>query len=208
MFQFSRNSDTTPPLLKKLDNYGQQGLKTPIRGYEVGEILKDYEQFTDLLPSSNQPAICDPAAVNGAKKPLSHHRLKKFITEEFDLRQFGVSYGQRVAILLPNGAELAVALLATISHWCAAPINATNTWEEIKSELQSTKATAVIILAGAVTNDAALKAADDLDLGVITITSLGNLHHFFTIDDFYCFIYLTYRFDQWIISTRSTSPGW
>jgi non-ribosomal peptide synthetase component E (peptide arylation enzyme) len=145
MFASTSNDTHVPPLLKKLNNYGQQGLKTPIRGSEVGEILQDYQQFTDLLPSSNRPAICDPAAITGAKKPLTHQRLRKFIVEEYDLREFGVAYGQRVAILLPNSAELAVALVATISHWCAAPINATNTWEEIKAELQSTKATAAAV---------------------------------------------------------------
>lgn len=160
------------PLLQKLNNYGEEGLKTPIRGIEVGTLLQDYVQLTDLLPSIDSPAICDP--LNQDRIPLTHKRLKKFITEEYDLTKFGIQHGSRVGILLPNGPELAVALLSTISKWCAAPINATNTWEEIKMELQSTKACAIIILAGVSTNEASLKAAEALGLAVITIASYGK----------------------------------
>jgi hypothetical protein len=55
-------------------------------------------------------------------------------------------------------------------RWCAAPINPTNTWQEIKLELQSTKSMAIMVLAGAAVKDAALQAAKELNLGVITIT--------------------------------------
>ena len=56
--------------------------------------------------------------------------------------------GCRVATLLPNGPELAVTMLSVVSRWCAAPINPTNSWQEIKAELDSTRAQAIIILAG------------------------------------------------------------
>lgn len=159
------------PVLQKLGSYGQNGLRTPIRGSEVGELLKDYRNLADLLPSTNTPAICEP--LNTERMPLTHQRLKTFIQNEFDLVKFGIPWSRRVAILLPNGAELAVALLAVTSHWCAAPINSTSTWQEIKLELMSTRAVAILILSGASTNEAALKAAAELGVGVITITPLG-----------------------------------
>lgn len=165
------------PVLQKLGSYGQNGLRTPIRGSEVGELLKDYRNLADLLPSTNTPAICEP--LNAERMPLTHQRLKTFIQNEFDLVKFGIPWSRRVAILLPNGAELAVALLAVTSHWCAAPINSTSTWQEIKLELMSTRAVAIMILSGASTNEAALQAAAELGVGVITITPLGLISGLF-----------------------------
>lgn len=160
------------PICAKLANYGNQGKKTPIRGEEIGELLKDYDSLVDLLPNHASPAICEPS--NGEKVPLTHARLKQFVRDEFDLRAFGVQHGQRVAVLLPNGPELALTIISVVSHWCAAPINPTNTWQEIKMELISTKAVAVMVLAGASVNTAALRAAEDLGVGVIAITPTGK----------------------------------
>jgi non-ribosomal peptide synthetase component E (peptide arylation enzyme) len=160
------------PLLKKLQNYGRSGLKNPIRGVEVGEVLKNYQNLIDFLPNHNLPAICEP--LNNERVPLTHKRLKQFIERDFNLSSYGVPLGERVALLLPNGAELAVTVLATTSKWCAAPINPTNTWEEIKMELLSTRSIAMIIMTGVSTNEAALKAAEEVGIGVITIKPLGK----------------------------------
>ena len=40
-------------------------------------------------------------------------------------------------------------MVSVLTRWCAAPINPTNTKEEIRSELESTRALAIIIMAGA-----------------------------------------------------------
>jgi long-subunit acyl-CoA synthetase (AMP-forming) len=74
---------------------------------------------------------------------------------------------------------MAVVLFGVISRWCAAPVNITNTWEEMKSELLSTKAVAIIILTGAIGNDAAIRAAEELSLGIITVTPAGNFSGLF-----------------------------
>jgi acyl-CoA synthetase (AMP-forming)/AMP-acid ligase II len=87
--------------------------------------------------------------------------------------------GSRVALLLPNGPELAVAVVAVVSRWCAAPINPTNTREEIKAELESTRAQAIIILAGASANEAALEAAKSLSIGIIVITPTAAISGLF-----------------------------
>ena len=76
----------------------------------------------------------------------------------------------RVSLVIPNGPELAVALVSVLSRWCVAPINASKTREEIRSELLSTKSEAIIILEGSPTNDAALQAADSANVGVLVIT--------------------------------------
>ena len=165
------------PVLNKLNNYGLNGKKSPILGKEVGELLKDYKTIVDLLPSHSSPAICEPN--NADRAPVTHEKLKAFVEKDFNLLQFGIPHNQRVAILLPNGPELAVAIVATISHWCAAPINPTNTWQEIKLELQSTKSIAMIIMSGTSTNEAALQAAEELNIGVIAISPLGSVSGLF-----------------------------
>lgn len=107
--------------------------------------------------------------------------MKDFVSNEFDLRIFGLEEGARVALLLPNGPELAVAIVSVISKWCAAPINPTNTKEEIKAELVSTRARAIIILAGAAMNDAALHAAESLGIGVLVLNVTGSITGLFRI---------------------------
>ena len=156
------------PLLYQLTKYGQEGLKVPIRGCEVAEKLNPYSSLLDFLPSTNTTALSEPLSIE--KQPLTHSKLHNFIQSGFDLTEFGINEGSRVSLLLPNGPELAVAIMSVISKWCAAPINPTNTWEEIKSELDSTKSVAILILAGVSTNENALKAAKVNNLKVIVLT--------------------------------------
>eukprot|EP01038_Epipyxis_sp_PR26KG_P006462 gene6462-8890_t len=170
-------------IITRLAGYGQNGLKSPIRGVDVGSLLQGYDSLLDLLPRSNFPAIIEPSSTVSSVEnyseriPLTHARLHQFICNEFDLTKdpYNIPFGSRVAILLPNGPELAVVMLSVISRWCAAPINITNTYEEIKSELMNTQSVAIIILAGASRNDVAIKAAEELQIGVITITSMGSI---------------------------------
>jgi acyl-CoA synthetase (AMP-forming)/AMP-acid ligase II/acetyltransferase-like isoleucine patch superfamily enzyme/acyl carrier protein len=171
------SSNSRIPLLKKLNNYGLQGKKSPIVGKEIGELLKDYQNVLELLPSLSSPVICEPN--NPDRAPLTHEKLHSFVEHDFNLNDFGIPDHQRIALLLPNGAELAVAVVATISRWCAAPINPTNTWQEIKLELQSTRSMAMMILSGTSTNEAALQAAEELNIGVIAITPLGSISGLF-----------------------------
>ena len=151
------------PLLKKLNNYGINGTKRGIRGRDVGDLVKGYKNLLSLIPDLDTAAIAEP--LNTERIPLTHKRLRQFISKEFDLCQFGLPEGCRVATLLPNGPELAVTMLSVVYRWCAAPINPTNSWQEIKAELESTRAQAIIILAGASANEAALEAATLLSIG-------------------------------------------
>jgi acyl-CoA synthetase (AMP-forming)/AMP-acid ligase II/acetyltransferase-like isoleucine patch superfamily enzyme/acyl carrier protein len=169
----------TPPLLERLGKYGREGTNRNINGADVAELVKGYTGLIDLLPNSNTPAIAQP--LSKEKKPLTHMRLKQFVSKEFDLCQYGLEEGCRVSVLIPNGPELAVAMVSVLSRWCAAPINPTNTREEIRSELLSTQAQAIIILAGAAANEAALQAAESVGLGVLVITPSDSTSGLFSI---------------------------
>ena len=156
-------------MIEKLAGYGCDGIRTPIRGLDIAQLI-DNGNLADFLPNTSSIAIMDPVPV-GARTATTHAELRHFIVNEFDLSRFGVGEGCRVAVLLPNGPEIAVCILSLISRWCAAPINATNTMHEIKSELESTKALAIVVMKGVATNEVAIEAALSLQLGVIM------LHH-------------------------------
>jgi hypothetical protein len=147
-------------MLKYLSEYDKCGVNTAIRGHEIAKLLPKYQSIVDFIQHSKENAIADP--LDAGKTPLSHEKLRDFLENGFDLTKFGVPYGTRVSLLLPNGPSLAVAVLCVLSKWCAAPINPMNTWQEIKAELATTQSLAVIILAGEATNKAALLAADSL----------------------------------------------
>ena len=86
-----------------------------------------------------------------------------------------------MSIIIPNGPELAVAIISVLSRWCAAPINPNITKDEIRSELLSTKAKAIIILADAAVNAAALRAAEEIGLTVLVITPSEDASGLFSI---------------------------
>ena len=166
-------SQLQPPLLRLLGNYGRGGNQA-VRGEDIKELLFGaYEGgLIDLIHDSE--SLCLSSSLLTDRLPLTHRRLRQFMQSEFDLGTFGLSPGDRVGVLLPNGPELAVTLLCVISKWCAAPINPTNSSAEIRSELLSTRARAIIILAGASVNNAAIEAVKNLPIGVIVVTPTGG----------------------------------
>jgi hypothetical protein len=60
------------PLLKKLNNYGDNGKKRGIRGKDVGEMLRDYGCLFELIPDNDTAAIVEP--LNTERIPLTHRR--------------------------------------------------------------------------------------------------------------------------------------
>ena len=147
---------------------------------EYGEI--DRIRFIDLLCDTDSPAVHEPPLSTGVSERtyLSHNKLKEFVIN-FDLVQFGIPYGTRVAILLPNGPELAVCLISVISRWCAVPLNPTITVGELQAEIKSSKAQALIILSGAPGSDVIISTAKQLNIGILVINPLGSVVGLFRI---------------------------
>ena len=169
--------DRLAALRKEVAAANEAGRPKLIRGEEVMRAIGEFGSVLDFIPRSSANAISEPT---GERRPLSHQELRDFLVKDFDLTQFGVPRGARVAVLLPNGPELALCILSVVSGWCATPINPTNTWEEIRAELTSFRACAIIILAGA-SNDAALKAARELSLGVLVLNPSGSVTGLFRL---------------------------
>ena len=136
-----------------------------------------YNNMLDLLPrrvttgnmGKAAPAIHNVLAASMAKdqrKTLTFDRLRQFIVEDYDLGVFGMEPNQVCAICMPNGAEAAVTLLATMSYCTAVPVSAQETVEELEAALVRMDAQLVLVLEGGV-NGPILEAADKRNITVV-----------------------------------------
>jgi acyl-CoA synthetase (AMP-forming)/AMP-acid ligase II len=77
-----------------------------------------------------------------------------------DLNAMGIGRGDRVAIVLPNGPEMASAFVAIAGAAATAPLNPTYRREDFDFSLEDLRAKALVVLAGAATpaRDAAVAA--------------------------------------------------
>lgn len=195
------------PLLSKLNNYSNGGTMMGVSGQEIGKLVSGYGSLADLLPDTDDNAILEPHgrsaaapqlpppaginisndseddnSVGGIRErlPLSHRSLRKYVSKEFDLTKFGIPHGARVGIIIPNGPELAVCIISVVNKWCAAPINPANTWQEIKAELESMKAQAIIIQSKS-PHESALYAAGALSIGVLELVPSEDVCGLFSL---------------------------
>jgi acyl-CoA synthetase (AMP-forming)/AMP-acid ligase II len=90
------------------------------------------------------PAILAPGRV-----PLTYSRLYRHIDEMGrTLRAMGIARGDRVAVLLPNGPEMAVAILTVATSATCAPMNAAYGAEELDRYFADLQPHALITSAG------------------------------------------------------------
>ena len=88
-------------------------------------------------------------AVEGplAGAPLTHGELRALLAKlGGQLRAAGVERGQRVAIVLPNGPEMAIAFLATAAYATAAPLSPAYTEGEFAFYLEDAGVRALLTL--------------------------------------------------------------
>src|SRR5262245_35071915 len=83
------------------------------------------------------------------RSALTYARLLKQVEATVaDLRALGVNQNDRVALVLPNGPEMAVAFVAVASAATCAPLNPAYRAEEFDFYLSDLNARALIIAAG------------------------------------------------------------
>ena len=121
-----------------------------IKGSDVAKaILPHFDDLCSALPAEsfgNRNALY---GVDGKRRPISHTRIKNFILNEFGptLHEYGYGRGQRIALVLPNGPELALSILAC-AHWASCvPLNANGAISELKKDLQASRAKMIIGMA-------------------------------------------------------------
>jgi len=99
-----------------------------------------------LFPAGDETA---PAIAAPGRSPLSYGALRRHVGGVgLALREFGVDRSDRVALVLPDGPELATAFLAVSSAAIAAPLNPRYTAAEFDFYLDDLKPGAVLVEAG------------------------------------------------------------
>jgi acyl-CoA synthetase (AMP-forming)/AMP-acid ligase II len=119
--------------------------------------------------------------------PLSYRGLREQVERAAAaLNQFGVTRGDRVAIVLPNGPEMAVAVLAAVTAAAAAPLNPAYRTDEFEFYLTDLNAKALIVGRGSTSPAVAVAAKlgitvaelnrkPELGAGAFELTSAPNV---------------------------------
>src|SRR3984885_14095004 len=119
-----------------------------------------------LIAGGNDDAVAIAAR---DAPPLGYGALRALIDRTIDsLNELGVGRGDRVAIVLPNGPEMATAFLSVASAAASAPLNPAYRQDEFEFYLEDLKAKALIVEAGS--DSPALRAAEKLGVKLITLT--------------------------------------
>jgi acyl-CoA synthetase (AMP-forming)/AMP-acid ligase II len=127
--------------------------------------------ITEVLAAGDGPseAISAPET-----RPLTYTELRAQVERAVTaLNGFGLGRGDRVAIVLPNGPEMAVSFLATASGCTAAPLNPAYRAEEFEFYMSDLHAKALIVERGS--QSAALGVAEKLGIGVLELTPTPNV---------------------------------
>ena len=120
-------------------------------------------------------AAPDEAVALGAPgaPPLTFGRLRALAKETVaTLNGFGVGRGDRVAIVLPNGPEMAAAFIALAHGATAAPLNPAYKLDEFEFSMEDLKAKALVVEAGSASP--ACEAARKLGVLVLTLTPVAG----------------------------------
>ena len=126
--------------------------------------------FESLLAPTHGDAVAISAP--GAK-PLTYDGLRALVAKTIAaLNGFGVGRGDRVAIVLPNGPEMATAFIAIASGAVSAPLNPGYRADEFEFYLSDLGAKALVVEAGGASP--AVDAAKKLGIAVLTLTPDAN----------------------------------
>ena len=92
----------------------------------------------------------DVPAIRAPGRPmLTHGGLRALAQRTLDaLNGIGIGRGDRVAIVLPNGPEMAAAFLCIAAGACTAPLNPAYKEEEFAFYLEDLKAKALVVQKG------------------------------------------------------------
>ena len=107
-----------------------------------------YHSVGDFLESA-RTIPTSPAILAPDRKTLSYGQLSRHIDHVVSLmNDYGLGRNDRIAIVLPNGPEMAVAFLSLIAGTACAPLNPAYQAKEFDFYLSDINARAVIVQAG------------------------------------------------------------
>lgn len=109
------------------------------------------------------PAIVAPATV-----PLTYGGLRGLVDKTIAaLNNFGVGRNDRVAIVLPNGPDMATAFIGIASGATAAPLNPSYKADEFEFYMSDVKAKALVVEAGS--TSPAIEVAKKLGMKIVVL---------------------------------------
>jgi acyl-CoA synthetase (AMP-forming)/AMP-acid ligase II/thioesterase domain-containing protein len=127
----------------------------------------------DILATRADSSPDAIAVLSPDQSPLTYGALKRQVKDVVDhLNRLGIGRDDRVAIVLPNGPEMAVSFLSVASCATSAPLNPAYRTSEFNFYLSDLNARALITLAG--TSDPALEAAAAKGIAVIELSPLKD----------------------------------
>jgi acyl-CoA synthetase (AMP-forming)/AMP-acid ligase II len=119
----------------------------------------------DLIASGRDEAV---AIAAGGAPPLDYAALRALVRDvRASLNGLGIGRGDRVAIVLPNGPEMATAFLAVAAASTSAPLNPAYRLDEFEFYMGDLAAKALIVEAGSASP--AIAAAAKLGVAVLTL---------------------------------------
>ena len=129
---------------------------------------------TTLRQLLDSGADRDPAIVTPDGSVLTHAELRAEVDRLVgQLRSLGLGTSDRIAIVMANGPEMALAFLAAACTGCAAPLNPKYRTEELRFYLEDL-GTKALITRPDESGDAARTAAGEAHAGVLTVTLTGQ----------------------------------
>ncbi|RUP08275.1 acyl--CoA ligase [Hyphomicrobium sp.] len=121
----------------------------------------------DLLKAGEDQA---PAIRASGAEPLTYAGFRTLVMRTIArLNEFGIGRGDRVAIVLPNGPEMATAFVATASAATAAPLNPAYRADEFDFYMSDINTKALIVEEGS--TSPAVAAAEKRGITIITLKS-------------------------------------
>ena len=107
------------------------------------------------------------------REPLSFAALRSLVADTgAALNRLGIGRGDRVAIVLPNGPEMAAAFIAIASYATAAPLNPGYRADEFEFYMGDLRAKALVVEAGSASP--ALEVAHKMGVRVLTLRPALN----------------------------------
>ncbi|WP_045837469.1 acyl--CoA ligase [Hyphomicrobium sp. 99] len=121
----------------------------------------------DLLKAGEDQA---PAIRASGAQPLTYAGFRTLVLRTIArLNEFGIGRGDRVAIVLPNGPEMATAFIATASAATAAPLNPAYRADEFDFYMSDINTKALIVEEGS--TSPAIAVAEKRGITIITLKS-------------------------------------
>jgi len=135
-----------PPLAESLREWTAAWKHGEALGQRIERELV-FTSLLDILPSGGSKRALAGTTGRGLS-PLSYARLHEFLSGGAPFHDLDLRPGDRCAIAIPDGPELAVCLLAISMRCTVVPMNPWNPEGEIAADLAETGAKAVIVPLG------------------------------------------------------------